>query len=301
MKNVVSSAVTRATASEGPVSLPRLANRASQTTDLVDSESDPNLWGAMNGTFPTPSAPRVSLSGGPMSGSPASATPSTPMETSTAATTAPSVPDGLPTEKGHGKTIVAVVAIAAVLGIGAFAFTRNVKPSAPESVQAKQSPPPTATTSQASPPPSLNAPAPPTVEVTVDIAAKPAAARIFVDGKRAPGNPHRITVARGDVMHEVRADADGYEPRSVTVAFDRDRSLDLSLVQKSAPAPAYTQAKPASTPKAKPAPPATTATVTTPTAGSPTGRGISEIDPSKSSTQPKQDKIDKIDKDVFTR
>ena len=303
MKKVVSAAVTRATgqAGEGDASLPHLAARSSRTSDLAGPESDASVWSAINGAgpIPTPSTPQVA----PLSSK------SNATEVSTPATTTPSIPSPPPVApKSKAVPVIGMLIVAAAIGVGYKVWAGNQQPVS-DPVQAKQSPPPPAQTQTTPvPTPSPNVTPPPAPEVTVDITAKPAAARIFVDGKRAPGNPHRITVAREDASHEIRAEADGYEPRSVTVAFDRDRTLDLTLVGKGAAAPAVVMGTPvktvprapkgtsASLPATTAAPPPTTAAPPPPPA--PTARGISEIDPTKSSTQPKQDTIDK---DVFKK
>jgi len=300
MKKVVAAAATKAGGVENDdISLPRLANRASQTSDLIDADSDPNLWRAISSgnlpISPTPSTPLVT----------SLAETSTP---ATANTKAESVPP-FAKKSGSGKAVGAIIAIALVLGGAAvFAYTRSATKTAtagptPKDTTTAATTAPTTSPSASTTETTNNTP-PPAPEVTIDIAAKPASARIYVDGKRAPGNPHRISVLRGDFMHEVRAEAEGYEPRSMTVAFDRDRAIDLPLYPKTygAGPPRTGPAAPPRTvaAKAPPAPPETPATTAAPPppAPTPTARGISEIDPSKSSTQPKQDKIDK---DVFKR
>lgn len=306
MKKVVSAAVSRATgpAGEGDASLPHLSARSSRTSDLAGPDSDASVWNTINGggPIPTPSTPLVA----PLS------TKSNATEVSTPATTTPSIPSPAPAPPRKSKAVplIGALIVAAAIGIGFKVYTAGHVQPTPEPVQAKQSPtaPPTEAQTAPLPTPSANVTPPPAPEVTVDITAKPAAARIFVDGKRAPGNPHRITAARGDTSHEIRAEADGYEPRSVTVAFDRDRALDLTLVGKGATPPPVVMGTPVKTvphgvkgtatslPATTAAPPPTTATP--PPAPTPTARGISEIDPTKSSTQPKQDTIDK---DVFKK
>jgi hypothetical protein len=37
---------------------------------------------------------------------------------------------------------------------------------------------------------------------------------------------------RGRFAHEVKAEAEGFDPRTMTVTFDRDRSIDIVLVPK---------------------------------------------------------------------
>jgi eukaryotic-like serine/threonine-protein kinase len=80
-------------------------------------------------------------------------------------------------------------------------------------------------------PPAVSAEVEP-AEITVEIRVTPAAAHVFVDGVKAPTNPHRIKLVRGRFMHEIRAEADGFLPYSTTIAFDRDRTLDIALPTK---------------------------------------------------------------------
>jgi serine/threonine-protein kinase len=72
-------------------------------------------------------------------------------------------------------------------------------------------------------------------EVTIDITVRPLTAKITVDGIRTPSNPHKVKVVRGKFVHEVKAEAEGFEPRSMSVQFDRDRSFDIALVPKHPP------------------------------------------------------------------
>jgi hypothetical protein len=68
-------------------------------------------------------------------------------------------------------------------------------------------------------------------EVAIDVSVRPLTAKIYIDGKLATTNPHHLRTAPSDSNHEIRAEAEGYESRSVILAFDRDRTLDLALVQ----------------------------------------------------------------------
>lgn len=192
-----------------------------------------------------------------------------------------------------------VVGVAVVLGL---AFG-SVALGARYLAQKPAAEPPVAIATAEPPPP----PAP--TEITVDLTVRPENARIFVDGAPAGGTPfhHRALARTGN--REIRIEAEGYESRSILLAFDRDHTLDLSLT-KSAPVvapPPVTITRIVSVPAPSPArstsPPRTNPTATT--AGSLSGtepaatnRGISEIDPAKPKTTPKHDKIDT---DIFKR
>jgi eukaryotic-like serine/threonine-protein kinase len=78
-------------------------------------------------------------------------------------------------------------------------------------------------------------PAPvPAAEVSIEVAATPSSARITLDGRAVDANPYRLRVARTDVQHVLRVEAEGYEPQSLEVVFDRDRSVNLALVPRNA-------------------------------------------------------------------
>jgi serine/threonine protein kinase len=68
-----------------------------------------------------------------------------------------------------------------------------------------------------------------TAEVHVTLAATPASASIFVDGKAVPGNPFAGTFPADSAQHAVRVEAAGYEASSVTLLFDQDRAVNLAL------------------------------------------------------------------------
>ncbi|MBX3229708.1 MAG: serine/threonine protein kinase [Labilithrix sp.] len=147
------------------------------------------------------------------------------------------------------------------------------------------------------PPPRPIATEPVDTSITIEVTVRPQNARIFVDGARVAGNPYKMKTSRGSAAHEVRAEAEGYETRTIAVTFDRDRAIDLILnrqawgVPAPAPAPAPTTAPP---PAPKPPAPAPAAPAPAP---APAPTGISEIDPSK----PKPGQQDKLDTDVFKR
>lgn len=71
-------------------------------------------------------------------------------------------------------------------------------------------------------------------EVTIEISVSPPSANLFVDGVKTGTTHYRTKVARGTYVHDVRAEAEGFDTRTTKVVFDRDRTIELALV-KSAP------------------------------------------------------------------
>lgn len=151
---------------------------------------------------------------------------------------------------------------------------------------------------EATPPPSAPASAEIPPEVAIDISVKPSSAKLYIDGDLVT-NPYHLATPRADGAHEIRAEAEGYETRTMLAAWDRDRVLEMTLVKRAAEPLPIASAAP-------PRPPTTFAHATAPrpsgtsTASKPssTARGISEIDTSKPK---KPEKQDKIDTDVFRR
>jgi hypothetical protein len=68
-------------------------------------------------------------------------------------------------------------------------------------------------------------------EVTIEIAVTPQKATLSIDGVKTD-NPHRVKLVPGKFVHEIRAEAEGFESRSMSVIFDRDRSIDIALPAK---------------------------------------------------------------------
>jgi serine/threonine-protein kinase len=52
-------------------------------------------------------------------------------------------------------------------------------------------------------------------EIAIEISVMPRTASIYVDGVKKPSNPFRSKVVGGKFMHEIRAEAEGYEPRTM--------------------------------------------------------------------------------------
>ncbi len=291
---------------ESSGSLPSLGASGSQTGQL---ESDPSLWHNA-----TPSAPLVagasglqtaqsapsfpSSAEGSFGSTPALATPSfssTPAETPKATTTSSVEVVRVPSTPPEGKkrTLLGIgFAVAVLAGGGIFAATKIGTPPPPA--------PPAVTVAATPPPPA---------EVSIDISVKPAEATISIDGKPVTGNPYRLKIVKASEPHVVKAEADGFDPQSIEIAFDRDRALDLVLAAKPKPQKTTPSATTPPPPVAAYTPPRTTthaaapATTTVATAApqptpTPSPKGISEIDPAKNN---KPANHDKIDTDVFRR
>jgi hypothetical protein len=116
--------------------------------------------------------------------------------------------------------IVIGAVAAAALGIAALVFLRQHTPS-------------TTTTSNgmtAAPPPLPET----TPQIAVAITATPANAKITVDGKDV-FTPYEAKLERSTAPHQVRIEADGFEPQTKSVVFDRDLTLSVALNKLPAP------------------------------------------------------------------
>jgi eukaryotic-like serine/threonine-protein kinase len=68
------------------------------------------------------------------------------------------------------------------------------------------------------------------------IIAKPATAVITLDGRRTRSNPLTLDVAQDNSQHQVRVEAPGYEPSTMTVTYDGSgRPIEIALKQAVAP------------------------------------------------------------------
>jgi serine/threonine protein kinase len=170
---------------------------------FVDVDTDPNLWAAV-GPRPAPAAPQ----------SPVRVVEVLRVEQ------APS-PDRRFALLVGGAVLIAFAVVAVV------AITNDKGVKTEEKPVAVPAARPTASAVE----PAASAFAEPE-EVTIEVSVKPSAAKLFVDGVRTPSNPHRVKVVRGKFAHEVRAEAEGFETRTMTVTFDRDRSIDIALTPK---------------------------------------------------------------------
>jgi serine/threonine-protein kinase len=67
-------------------------------------------------------------------------------------------------------------------------------------------------------------------EVMIEITVTPRNATLYVDGAKTPGSPYRTKVVKGKYIHEIKAEAEGYETHTMKVAFDKERTIELALV-----------------------------------------------------------------------
>ena len=218
----------------GPIdkarALPRVSGRPLGAQPLDDAESDPNLWvvaaarapaPAAPAAPPTPAAPAAPAAGpAPPKSDPAAAAPAATVEVLR-------VEQGPSADRRFTLLVIGAVLIA-FAGVAVVALTTDNKPESTPTAASARRPVPTATTAAE---PSSSAFAEPE-EVTVEISVKPPSANLFVDGVKANTNPHKVKVVRGKYTHQLRAEGEGLEPRTMTVVFDRDRSIDIVLVPK---------------------------------------------------------------------
>jgi hypothetical protein len=85
------------------------------------------------------------------------------------------------------------------------------------------------------PPPATARERPEARTVRMQISAKPASARMTLDGSAIP-NPFEADVIKGG-KHRLKAQADGHRSVDMTLSFDRDRDLDLELERIAAERP----------------------------------------------------------------
>jgi serine/threonine protein kinase len=76
---------------------------------------------------------------------------------------------------------------------------------------------------------SLAPSASPARTVHVRLSAQPPSARFTVDGAPVPSNPYEADVPSDGAVHQIAAQAGGYEPRQIPATFDRDVFLDVTL------------------------------------------------------------------------
>ena len=205
MRGTVDDALVRPA---GAGSLPQLRPLAPTSSNkFVDVETDPSLW--KNVAPPPPAIPVTT----------------TRVVEVLRVEQAPS-PDRRFAIAVGGAVLIAFAVVAVV------AFTRdNTPPPAGDKTTATATTRPTAS---ATAEPSASAFAEPE-EVTIDITVRPLTAKITVDGVRTPSNPHKVKVVRGKFAHDIKAEAEGFETRTMSVQFDRDRSFDIALVPKHPP------------------------------------------------------------------
>jgi hypothetical protein len=72
--------------------------------------------------------------------------------------------------------------------------------------------------------------------VAIAIATTPPGATVYIDGNRYTA-PYETKLPQSSAKHTVRVEADGYQPQSQEVAFDRDLNLSIALSKVVAVAP----------------------------------------------------------------
>ena len=217
MRGTVDEALVRPA---GAGSLPQLRPLAPTSSNkFVDVDTDPSLWKNV-----APSAPALPV-------------------TITRVVEVLRV-EQAPSPDRRFALLVGGAVLIAFAGVAVVAFTRD------------NAPPPDTRPAVTASRPTVSAAADPAAsalvepeEVTIDITVRPLNAKVSIDGVRTPSNPHKVKVVRGKFVHEVRAEAEGFESRTMSVQFDRDRSFDIALVPKHPPG------GPAPPPPPPPAPP----------------------------------------------
>jgi eukaryotic-like serine/threonine-protein kinase len=148
-----------------------------------------------------------------------------------------------------------LLAVSAIIAFGTAAIVYGWVLQREQSAQARaaEQPPPSA------PSPVQEAPA----QVTLRVTVTPRQAVVSLDGRLLASSPLTLTLPKDNVVHELRAEADGYEPltRRIGLASDLELQLELSPLPAPKPPEPVVQppvAAPASTvkrrPPARPAP-----------------------------------------------
>jgi eukaryotic-like serine/threonine-protein kinase len=81
--------------------------------------------------------------------------------------------------------------------------------------------------------------------VELQVRVSPSSAQITVDGEPVPGNPFHGRYAKDGVVHQIRAIANGYRPKTEDLSLTNDVVIDISLERLVASAPAWPVAAPA--------------------------------------------------------
>ena len=69
----------------------------------------------------------------------------------------------------------------------------------------------------------------PARSVHLKLSAQPAGARLSLDGAPIASNPYEADVPLDGTVHQIAAQASGYEPRQVPATFNRDVTVDVAL------------------------------------------------------------------------
>ncbi len=90
--------------------------------------------------------------------------------------------------------------------------------------------------------------------VHVRLSANPPSARFTIDGHLVPTNPYEADVPSDGGQHQISVQADGFQPRALPAAFDRDVALDVTLAASAPPPHGHPVVGPAPAHPAAPAP-----------------------------------------------
>jgi serine/threonine protein kinase len=131
-------------------------------------------------------------------------------------------------EASPDRRFTYAMAAVVALVVGAVAIAAIMAPKEGPKPEAKGYVPPTRPGESASPRASGSAWTEPQ-EVSIDIRVTPPSAKLFVDGVRKD-NPFRTKVVPATFRHAIRAEADKFEARTMSLEFDRDRSIEIALV-----------------------------------------------------------------------
>jgi serine/threonine protein kinase len=156
----------------------------------------------------------------------------TPLETPAplgfpkAAAPSPEAPAPAAQSRGRAIALALVAVVVAVTAVTAVRFgrhaTQTVAPSTPPPAEIAQAPVVASAASVAS-------------EVTISMAARPADARLFLDDHELPSNPYVKAFPKGGSLHTLRIEAKDHDPQTMSVLFDSDKELVITL-DRSAPA-----------------------------------------------------------------
>jgi serine/threonine-protein kinase len=113
--------------------------------------------------------------------------------------------------------------------------------------------------------------------IDVEIRVSPATATVSIDGNVVDGNPFSKQYPADNATHHVRAAAPGYVAKSVSVAFNANVTLDMSL-ERLAPPPPPPVVQPAR-PAARPRPPEPVRKTDPPRPAEPTARPPEPVPP----------------------
>ena len=124
-------------------------------------------------------------------------------------------------------TVGAVVIVAALVGVGLW--------------------------KRSGPPASSGAPSAASSTVALQLSAMPASARVSIDDRAFESLPVELLVARDGEPHRIRIEAEGYEPKTESLRFDRDLRATFTLNKRAedaagSAAPAKQAARPAAPP-----------------------------------------------------